>query len=311
MINDLNPLGNWLVNTYNKYDGSANALVSSSRVGQNVRKIILYNRHKHEIEERASSLFKPTVGTVIHKETLDEMQLQYPDELIIERRFKTILNNELLEGTPDIYAKVDVPSLGLLQGDIVDLKCVNVGTWLYDETDFHHYAWQLASNGLLLTANGLPIRRHILWFVFTDWTPYQSQKNEEKDWPSGRSYPKPSELLMPIQIFDDVIVENKVDEIISHKDTPDDELPECNYLDTWETKPWKVYAYTKAGKIRSKCMAGGSFWNRGDAEVFAHSKPVRCTVLYKPELERRGCKLCFVRKFCNKYKEVSNEKNRD
>jgi len=150
IINDLSPLGNWLVNKYNDYPITKHK-VSASRVGCNVRKNVLTNRHQHEFHERASDLFKPTLGKVQHKQILGAIKEEFGDKVVVEETFEGYDDDK---GTPDLYIKYPI-ALGQA-GWLIDLKCVNATTWLLNDTDWHHYNLQLQHNRQQLLTLPMP-----------------------------------------------------------------------------------------------------------------------------------------------------------
>lgn len=287
LILDLSPLGNALVKEYNDYEVS-DEILTSSKAGQSIRKIVLYNRHKYEFKEKASDLFKSTLGKVQHRQILYALDEKYPGLLIVEKTFK----DTDIKGTPDLYAIEDVPELGINKGWLIDLKCVNVGTWLLNTDDFHHYRYQLHMNRYFLEKNGYPVTRQFLWFVFTDWTQYKNYKGDD-------NFPRPEEMYeVPLLGY---VPDDKIAEIKSYDDVPDDALPECSRLDTWEKSPWKVYGYTKAGKVRANAMNGGSFFTEAEAEAFAQKQDQPTEIKYVAALDKPGCRACGCRHWCNLY----------
>jgi hypothetical protein len=293
--NDLFPLGNWFINNYNNYK-RGDAVLSASRAGYSLRKNVLLNRYADKIEETASKLVKPTIGTALHKDVLLDLKISFPD-LHIEELFEC----DLFYGTPDIYLEYgdctrDI--LGLEKHTLIDLKTVNVGTWMYNNNDFHHYKYQLHALKYLLEYNNLPVEHMYLWFLFTDWTEYKKEKSSDT--------PNPMELYK-VEYDPSIDIPAIVDEINSCVDIPDNSLPPCGTHDTWVNPPFKVYSFTKAGKIRSRAMNGGSFHTREEAEAFSARQNEKTVVKYVKALDAPGCRSCNVNRWCNIYASQKQE----
>lgn len=308
IIDNLHPLGNWFVKQFCNYDGTSDTFLSASRIGSSPRKNLLYNRHQDNIEELASELYKAAVGTAMHETILELLRTQYPDSLEIEVRRNAMIGARKVSAKTDIFVKKDIPELQLEAGTVIDVKTPNYGTWLWTSDNHYIYRMQLLANAALIRQD-YPVKKAALWFLFTDWTYYQWLKNqpdaktgEKKTWPSGKDFPMGTELVYYSIDKAEDFVGDAVYQHELHANTPDDGLPPCGAQDTWEKPPWKVYGYTQKGAVRARCMAGGSFFSKEEAEQFASKKSEKTAIKHVPEMEKLGCQMCSVRKFCNQYK---------
>jgi hypothetical protein len=293
IINDLNPLSNWLVNEIQSgYDGGKYFLTSST-YPQSIRKIVLAKRYGHEFKANASELFKMSLGTLQHDWITNRIKDSFSDKVICEERMEFEIAGEILAGKQDLYIKEDVPVLNLKAGTLVDLKTANSGTWIYNDDNFKRYADQLRFNAYALERNGHRVNKiAVLWFVFTDWTTYQA---EYKD-----GYPQPSELV-DIEYDKDLTehdIQGKVEKIKLAMELEDHELDDCLPSDTWEKPPWKVYKLKKNGEPYAKAMSFGSFYSEAEAKNFSSQQKEQTVVQYKKELDRKGCQSCFCRFNC-------------
>ncbi len=267
-----------------------------------------------------------TIGNLIHKEILDEVEKNFKGRVVVEKRFTAEYNYNgyvyKVSAKPDLFAVKDIPELNLKAGELRDLKTPNTGNWYLEDDNWRKYRYQLNFNRWILEENGYNVTSQRIWFIFTDWTDYQAKKNEGKTWKqSGRGYPKPEELVDVERLS----IPSHIDSVIAqHDDTVDyhdDDLPDCERVDTFEKPPWKVYRKltTKDG-LSAKAIDGSgqgfpteqkaleyADWAKQNVKDYKTGKLKYANdtlvVQYRKEFDRPGCEFCNARHWCNIYKQ--------
>lgn len=266
---------NWYKGANEKRDYSVTELLNPIRI------TILSKRHYDEIEEDAMSKLWAMMGSAMHevveKGSTDKEHLGY----MVEKRVKTLFHDKVISGGMDIYNENDK--------SIIDFKFQTVFNWIYLDDHIENLTLQLNGYRWLLERNGYKVDKLEIIFIFRDYRPYEASRMS--GYPSGKI-----ESLEISKMSDEEIekyIKEKIEEIESLKDTPDDKLPMCSMKDRWQNEDmWKIM-------FKNKCIK--TFYSEEDANQFVSEKGYG-TIKFVKGVPKRCGEYCPVKEFCDFYK---------
>jgi len=197
---------------------------------------------------------------------LSMKRLGYPKDVIASVRVNP--SAEELKTNPKIipvymeqraYRKVGDYTIGGMYdfigaGNLEDFKSMGVYGYMQADKDEEQlmqgslYRWL---NPELVTSDVMKIQQ-----IFTDWSKLEAMKGIKRGYPQARILEKRLKLK-PIKEMQ-AWVETKIAEIVSHKETPEVELPRCSQKDLWQKNPeYRYYGITGKGELskRSSCTS--------------------------------------------------------
>lgn len=262
---------------------SVTELVSSPRIYQ------LNKRHDERMEDDVQERIDMLFGTAWHK-ALEEHKSE--DELAEQRYFHD-MEPCRISGQVDLYDPKTQT--------ITDHKTAKVYSYLLG--DNKNYQQQLNCYAYILSKNGLPVKRIVLFWTFKDWSWRTAAKDPD--------YPQKKSLVQEIKLWTmdeaETFIKERLSMHVAQNDTPDDELPECTAEDMWE-RPL-TFAVMKYKNVRALRVLDSK--NAADKWIDEQNIATGLRVEERPG-ERVKCEqFCVISKngLCNQYKKYKEAKD--
>lgn len=281
----------WLL--IDEYDYEPGVL-SATTLMDPIRKTILKERHREEMEVDVEAFIDRRFGTAVHSSF---EKIDYSDrEIIQEKRYHADVGEYRISGKPDMLVPLNKSDLYLIR----DIKTASVWAAVYgDKID--DWALQLSIYKYILTQNGIKTLDYAKMIAFyKDW----SRKGAE----GGGKYPKcklqePKIQLLSMEDTEDYI-RNQLQEIAIAKELPDDDLPLCTEKELW-FKPGNdaymqdrgngKYAHMREGSTRALKVYDDREMCQAAVDQDCLGTVVRCP------------QYCSVHPFCNQHKEMKEK----
>ena len=173
-------------------------------------------------------------------------------------------------------------------GELFDNKSTSAYSWLFGTRDDDHriqgslYRWL---NQDKITGDHIQIN-----YIFTDWSRMQARSNPK--YPQNRVEVKHIPL-MSIAETERWVLE-RIRLIRTYKDAPEDQIPECNSAELWQSAPSYKY-YSDPTKLSGRSTK--NFDNKHEAETFMASKLGKGVVITIPG-EAKACNYCNAFDVC-------------
>lgn len=277
--------------------------ISVTTLMRSVRQIVLGQRNiGSESSIDVSDLVSSGIGSAIHggleraweDPTTALRDLGTPEDVISRVRINP---TEPEEGTIPIYTELRservVKGISIsgccdliMNQSVQDYKTTGIFAWSSGSND-SKYVLQL-SMYRWLNLDKVTSSIGYIHFFFRDWSKLES--SYKSTYPQLPMLTKEFQLLSPEHI--DNYVEEKIDLILEHINTPEADLPYCSPEDLWQGKPAWQYFGSVGGKKASK-----NFSSLAEANTWLASKG-KGEVRYKPA-KVKACAYCNVRAGCS------------
>lgn len=172
-------------------------------------------------------------------------------------------------------------------GALEDFKSTSVYTWIKDRKDEDYilqgsiYRWL---NPEIITSDIFTIQ-----FIFTDWQ--RGMSRADPNYPARRMMPRKYKLMSIAET--EAYVKNRLIQIKTYMDKPDEEIPECTDKELWRSEPvWKYYS-----NPANKGRATKNFDNEGEAIAFWQSKGGKGEIV-EVKGQVGACKYCAAFPVC-------------
>jgi hypothetical protein len=305
----------WL--TFDEYDYHP-GVYSATTLLQPLRITLLKERHWHEAEMDAEGLIASRDGTSIH-DSFEKSTIDMDDVKQEERLFADIDDykvsgkfDQLIHLTGEINGPMfqvwledtfGLPTEGI-DWVLGDIKTTSVNSWIFKSND-DKYAKQMSIYRWLLVQNGYEnvAPYAIITQKFHDWSKSKLKESQRK----GYSYPEVKIQEFPVELMSveetEKYIKENINDIYTHKETSDEELPRCPDGDLWRTE--EKWAIMKPDADR----AWRIFDNEEDAKDFwsGLKKPDDYIIEHRPGMVKRCLKYCPYYKWCNQYEEFLKE----
>ena len=259
-----------------EYTGGS-SYISASGITKSPRIFHLEKRHGSKVDQDASEFIWSLIGTLIHG--ILEKAADYTEEARAEERLYKEVLGEVFSGQYD-----------LIEGNtLYDYKVTSVWSVLKD----HKFEWEAQANlnRLLLHEHGTEIDNLEIVCILRDW-----QKTKAK---IDKAYPQTQikRVKLPVWSLEraDNYLIDKITELQSHENTPDNELPTCTQAEMWQDDT--TYAVMKKGAKRASKL----FQMPLEATIYA--KQIGGYVEERESIPKRCLDYCSVNKFCNQFLE--------
>ena len=257
--------------------------LSATTLLKGVKEIILAERHWDEMTDDAANRVWAVFGTAVHALLEQEGADDFTEET---------LSAEF--GGIRITGRID--NYNMKEGIVADYKTASV--WKVKFRDFEDWRRQGLIYSWLLEQNGFPISRCRFIALLKDHSKTEAARSSE--------YPQ-----SPVHIYEFDVTDEALSEIeqfiryktalyLTHKETPDDEIPECSPEERWAS-PDKWAVMKKGRKSAVRVL---------DSEEEAQKMAMDDKALYVEyrKGESKKCEgYCACREFCSCWKSLQAE----
>ena len=255
--------------------------VSATTLLKGVKEIVLTDRHWDEITVDVSENVWALFGTGIHA----LLEKESPDTFTEEKFWEKV-------GDWNVTGRVDCYDMA--KEIIFDYKVTSV--WKIKFKNFEDWEMQGKIYAWLLKQKGLNVEECRFIALLRDWSETESQRKED--------YPKSQIYVHKFEVTDDDLAETekfikeKLEQLSSFVDTPDDCIPECTEKERWtENTKWAVM---KEG--RKSAVNGGVCETKEDAEKMAKELGDKHYVEERKGKDKKCERYCPCRDFCSYYR---------
>lgn len=278
--NNLN-LPDAFVNAVKLHEHDIDSDISITQITNPPRQFWLKKRHYDEITVDVSDRIFSLYGSSVHY----ILQKYAPKDVFTEERLKIDMNGWVLSGQPDLFT----------EHVIQDWKLTSVYVLVFD-TNKDEYVWQLNGYNYLAQMNGFTgIKKLQNIFLLRDWSRSKALADP--------CYPQHSVELIDQPIYPISEVEqwlsDRVWQFQGHKDTPDDQLPECTPDERWH-KPdsWALRKKDRKTAIKV-CQIEAQA-----QDLLATKYKGADSIEYRPGEDIRCGRYCDCREYCGYYKSM-------
>jgi hypothetical protein len=276
-------------------DYSATELINPPRV------VTLKNRYPECSKDifmirSAASLF----GSGVHS-YIEKLLKPYDSKYQLEQRLQMKLMDKKLSGTYDIL--VD-------NKDMYDIKTCKAWKLIFDPEmkDWHEqqniYAWMIKQ------IHGIELKSINIIAMYLDWMVGNAMRS--------KSYPQEPIIVYPLKLWPyektEHFIINKLQELITCEDIPDDELPPCTREERWEKFPEGVTKKYAVMKNKDAKRAARILLSKEDTIQYCKENKGLNSASYVEirYAERKRCETyCEVNNKCNHYltykKDIEND----
>ena len=299
------PLAVWLMHDDYDYDTRDN-VISATALLKPIRALVLIDQHKGlDKTVDIMSLVSSRMGSAIHAiaekawtnraniskalqalqvSNLDDKIVINPDKvkegeipIYVEQRHEKEIDDYIISGKYDL----------IVDGTVSDYKSTSVWSYIFDSNALKYtqqasiYKWLAPDR---ITDNNVHIQ-----YIFTDWSAAQAMRDS--------SYPQTRVLTKEYPIWSTeqtkFFISEKIKLLKQYKDSPQEDLPECNKEELWESETKYKYYKNPAKMAR----ATKNFDTLNEANVRLASDGGVGTVVTVPG-EVKACRYCEVSDVC-------------
>jgi hypothetical protein len=299
------PLAVWLMHDDYDYDTRDN-VVSATALLKPIRALVLIDQHKGlDKTVDIMSLVSSRMGSAIHAiaekawtnrkniskalealqvSNLDDKLVINPDKvkegeipIYVEQRHEKEIDDYIISGKYDL----------IVDGTVSDYKSTSVWSYIFDSNALKYtqqasiYKWLAPDR---ITDNNVHIQ-----YIFTDWSAAQAMRDS--------SYPQTRVLTKEYPIWSTeqtkFFISEKIKLLKQYKDSPQEDLPECNKEELWESETKYKYYKNPAKMAR----ATKNFDTLEEANVRLATDGGVGTVVTVPG-EVKACRYCEVSDVC-------------
>ena len=299
------PLAVWLMHDDYDYDSRDN-VISATALLKPIRALVLIDQHKGlDKTVDIMSLVSSRMGSAIHAiaekawtnrkniskalealqvSNLDDKLVINPDKvkegeipIYVEQRHEKEIDDYIISGKYDL----------IVDGTVSDYKSTSVWSYIFDSNALKYtqqasiYKWLAPDR---ITDNNVHIQ-----YIFTDWSAAQAMRDS--------SYPQTRVLTKEYPIWSTeqtkFFISEKIKLLKQYKDSPQEDLPECNKEELWESETKYKYYKNPAKMAR----ATKNFDTLNEANVRLANDGGVGTVVTVPG-EVKACRYCEVSDVC-------------
>jgi len=299
------PLAVWLMHDDYDYDSRDN-VISATALLKPIRALVLIDQHKGlDKTVDIMSLVSSRMGSAIHAiaekawtnrkniskalealqvSNLDDKLVINPDKvkegeipIYVEQRHEKEIDDYIISGKYDL----------IVDGTVSDYKSTSVWSYIFDSNALKYtqqasiYKWLAPDR---ITDNNVHIQ-----YIFTDWSAAQAMRDS--------SYPQTRVLTKEYPIWSTeqtkFFISEKIKLLKQYKDSPQEDLPECNKEELWESETKYKYYKNPAKMAR----ATKNFDTLEEANVRLATDGGVGTVVTVPG-EVKACRYCEVSDVC-------------
>lgn len=299
------PLAVWLMHDDYDYDTRDN-VISATALLKPIRALVLIDQHKGlDKTVDIMSLVSSRMGSAIHAiaekawtnrkniskalealqvSNLDDKLVINPDKvkegeipIYVEQRHEKEIDDYIISGKYDL----------IVDGTVSDYKSTSVWSYIFDSNALKYtqqasiYKWLAPDR---ITDNNVHIQ-----YIFTDWSAAQAMRDS--------SYPQTRVLTKEYPIWSTeqtkFFISEKIKLLKQYKDSPQEDLPECNKEELWESETKYKYYKNPAKMAR----ATKNFDTLNEANVRLANDGGVGTVVTVPG-EVKACRYCEVSDVC-------------
>ena len=299
------PLAVWLMHDDYDYDERDN-VISATALLKPTRALVLIDQHKGlDKSVDIMSLVSSRMGSAIHAiaekawtnraniskalqalqvSNLDDKIVINPDKvkegeipIYVEQRHEKEIDDYIISGKYDL----------IVDGTVSDYKSTSVWSYIFDSNALKYtqqasiYKWLAPDR---ITDNNVHIQ-----YIFTDWSAAQAMRDS--------SYPQTRVLTKEYPIWSTeqtkFFISEKIKLLKQYKDSPQEDLPECNKEELWESETKYKYYKNPAKMAR----ATKNFDTLEEANVRLATDGGVGTVVTVPG-EVKACRYCEVSDVC-------------
>ena len=252
---------------------------SATTLLKGTREILLTKRHWDEIEIDVSDCVWTVFGTAVHS-----IMENVKDNTFKEERFEIPVSNSKLTGQIDCY--------DMEKGLIVDWKTASAWKIIYH--NFDDWKKQGLIYAYLLSKNNLPVNHCQFVSFLKDHS--KTKARTDSNYPQKPCFAYDFDVTPEDIQNTESFVENKIMEIESNLNTPDDELPVCTSEERWaEPDKWAVMKEGRKSAVRV-------LNTEEDAKKLVENLGAKHYVEYRPGVSKKCLEYCNCCQFCNYYK---------
>ena len=299
------PLAVWLMHDDYDYDTRDN-VVSATALLKPIRALVLIDQHKGlDKTVDIMSLVSSRMGSAIHAiaekawtnrkniskalealqvSNLDDKLVINPDKvkegeipIYVEQRHEKEIDDYIISGKYDL----------IVDGTVSDYKSTSVWSYIFDSNALKYT--QQASIYKWLAPDRIIDNNVHIQYIFTDWSAAQAMRDS--------SYPQTRVLTKEYPIWSTeqtkFFISEKIKLLKQYKDSPQEDLPECNKEELWESETKYKYYKNPAKMAR----ATKNFDTLNEANVRLASDGGVGTVVTVPG-EVKACRYCEVSDVC-------------
>jgi hypothetical protein len=262
--------------------------VSATTLLKGVKEILLTDRHWDEITIDVSENLWALGGTAIHA----LLEKEYPDTFTEEKFWEKV-------GDWNVTGRIDCYDMA--KEIIYDYKYTSVWKIIYKnfedwERQGKIYAW-------LMKQKGLVVKECRFIALLRDWSETESQRRE--DYPECQIYVHKFEITDDDLVETEKFIKDKVEQLSTFVNTPDDCIPWCTKEERWTEKT--KYAVMKEG--RKSAVNGGVCETLEEAEKMAKELGDKHYVEERKGKDKKCGRYCPCREFCHYYKMQNKDDN--
>ena len=269
--------------TYTK--GGAN--VSATELLTSPRIVQLLRKHSKHLEQDASDMLLPLLGSGVHK----VLEAGKDDRHIVEERLHTTLDGWSISGAIDLQTVEN----GTIK--VSDYKTTGAWTVMNEKADWtsqlNIYAW------LVQITKGIPVSSVEIVAIIRDWDRREADRKDD--------YPQASIVTIPIALWsmeesEEFIrkrINQHADALMSSETGSD--LPKCSPEDMWERQ--SAWAVKKIKGVRAKSV----HYSEEDANKALEVAGKEYAIEFRPGERVRCQNYCLVSKFCEQWAQYRRE----
>jgi hypothetical protein len=263
------------------------------------RVVFLNKRHLHKVKLYVEDLLHSYNGTGAHDYWEKMLTLIPNTPYECETRLSHTVNNRVVSGAFDCVYNETV---------MYDMKNTSVWKMMFGSKD-DWAAQQNIYRWLYWNDRKRLLKELRIVGLFRDWSLRELQRG-------GPKYPRypAMEIKLPVWDLDDAFdfMAERVNTMIAHEDTPDDELPLCSYEDMW-SEPDKVAVMStrlksRAVRVLSDMPTAKAFVNKYLADKNCKDSVKTLSYEIRPATRKRCEDWCPVNKYCNQYNDFLQAK---
>ena len=269
--------------TYTK--GGAN--VSATELLTNPRIVQLLRKHSKHLEQDASDMLLPLLGSGVHK----VLEAGKDDRHIVEERLHTTLDGWSISGAIDLQTVEN----GTIK--VSDYKTTGAWAVMNEKADWtsqlNIYAW------LVQITKGIPVSSVEIVAIIRDWDRREADRKDD--------YPQASIVTIPIALWSmeesEEFIRKRIDQhadALMSSETGSD-LPKCSPEDMWERQ--SAWAVKKIKGVRAKSV----HYSEEDANKALEVAGKEYAIEFRPGERVRCQNYCLVSKFCEQWAQYRRE----
>jgi len=254
---------------------------SASMLSKPVQSVILTNRYDDIITKDCSEMVWSLFGTALH----NVLEKGAGKADLTEQYLTADINGVKLSGMSDLLTQTETGY------KITDYKTLSVWSIVY-MSSLEDWTSQLNTYAYLFSQNGFKITELEIVAFMRDWQQSKAMYDS--------NYPQCQVQTITIPLWEEreqlLYISDRISLFEQHKDTPDDQLPECTKTELWQDDD--VFAIMKDGRKTAVKLHATLL----DAEEHLATLDDKHSIV-KREGKPKRCAYCDARSVCNQYKK--------